>query len=52
MVDADVVGTDETKGQTRHWLVNGVTVAGQVFISIFITCIHLPQVAMLPWTML
>ena len=29
MVDADVVGTDETKGQTRHWLVNNVTVSGQ-----------------------
>lgn len=28
MVDADVVGTDETKGQTRHWLVNNVTVSG------------------------
>ncbi|THH33007.1 hypothetical protein EUX98_g1230 [Antrodiella citrinella] len=28
MVDAGPVGTDETKGQTRHWLVNGVTVTG------------------------
>ena len=28
MVDADVVGTDENNGQTRHWLVNGVTVSG------------------------
>ncbi|THH07259.1 hypothetical protein EW146_g9374 [Bondarzewia mesenterica] len=28
MADADVVGTDETKGQTRHWLVNGVTLTG------------------------
>ncbi|KAI0029323.1 phosphatidylethanolamine-binding protein [Vararia minispora EC-137] len=26
MVDADVVGTDESKGQTRHWLVNGAQV--------------------------
>jgi len=26
MVDADVVGTDESQGQTRHWLVNSVTV--------------------------
>jgi hypothetical protein len=25
MADADVVGTDESVGQTRHWLVNGVT---------------------------
>ena len=29
MVDADIVGTDESKGQTRHWLVNDVTVSGQ-----------------------
>jgi len=28
MVDADVVGTDETVGQTRHWLVNDVSVSG------------------------
>ncbi|KAH9977127.1 phosphatidylethanolamine-binding protein [Lactifluus volemus] len=28
MADADVVGTDETGGQTRHWLVNGVTLTG------------------------
>lgn len=27
MVDADVVGADESKGQTRHWLLNGATVA-------------------------
>jgi len=25
MADADVVGTNESAGQTRHWLVNGVT---------------------------
>lgn len=25
MVDADIVGTDESKGQTRHWLVNNAT---------------------------
>jgi len=25
MADADVVGTDESVGQTRHWLVNSVT---------------------------
>jgi hypothetical protein len=25
MADADVVGTNEAVGQTRHWLVNGVT---------------------------
>ena len=25
MADADVVGTKESVGQTRHWLVNGVT---------------------------
>lgn len=28
MVDADIVGTDETAGQTRHWLVNGVSLSG------------------------
>ncbi len=28
MADADVVGTDESVGQTRHWLVNGVTLTG------------------------
>jgi len=27
MVDADVVGTDESQGQTRHWLVNNVTLS-------------------------
>ncbi|KAJ7581016.1 phosphatidylethanolamine-binding protein [Mycena floridula] len=27
MVDADVVGTDESGGVNRHWLLNGVTVA-------------------------
>jgi phosphatidylethanolamine-binding protein (PEBP) family uncharacterized protein len=28
MVDADVVGSKLPQGQTRHWLVNGVTVSG------------------------
>ncbi|KAH9171461.1 phosphatidylethanolamine-binding protein [Lactarius sanguifluus] len=28
MADADVVGTDQSVGQTRHWLVNGVTLTG------------------------
>lgn len=27
MADAGPVGTDESAGQTRHWLVNSVTVA-------------------------
>ena len=27
MADADVVGTDESAGQTRHWLVNSATVS-------------------------
>lgn len=27
MADAGPVGTDESQGQTRHWLVNGATVA-------------------------
>ncbi len=25
MADANVVGTNQSEGQTRHWLVNGVT---------------------------
>ena len=33
MVDADVVGTDESNGQTRHWLVNGVGLKGSKFRS-------------------
>ena len=28
MADADIVGTNESLGQTRHWLVNGVTLTG------------------------
>ncbi|KAI0073406.1 PEBP-like protein [Panus rudis PR-1116 ss-1] len=28
MVDAGPVGTDESQGQTRHWLVNGVSLTG------------------------
>lgn len=28
MADAGPVGTDETQGQTRHWLVNSVTLSG------------------------
>ncbi|TFY64361.1 hypothetical protein EVG20_g5964 [Dentipellis fragilis] len=28
MADADIAGTDETKGQTRHWLVNDVSLTG------------------------
>lgn len=28
MVDAGPVGFDESQGQTRHWLINGVTVTG------------------------
>jgi len=31
MADADVVGTDESVGQTRHWLVNDVTLTGSNF---------------------
>jgi len=30
MVDADIVGSDPAAGETRHWLVNGVTVADGV----------------------
>ncbi|PAV24395.1 phosphatidylethanolamine binding protein [Pyrrhoderma noxium] len=28
MVDADIVGTDQSGGETRHWLLNGVTLSG------------------------
>ncbi len=28
MADANIAGTDESVGQTRHWLVNGVTLTG------------------------
>ena len=35
MADAGPVGTDESQGQTRHWLVNGVTVAWLIFAVIF-----------------
>ena len=28
MADADIVGTDESNGQTRHWLVNGASLTG------------------------
>jgi hypothetical protein len=29
MVDAGPVGTDESNGVTRHWLVNGVKITGE-----------------------
>ncbi|KAH8102846.1 phosphatidylethanolamine-binding protein [Cristinia sonorae] len=29
MVDAGPVGSDQSQGQTRHWLVNGVTLTGE-----------------------
>ena len=32
MVDADVVGSKLPDGQTRHWLVNGVTVSGMLTV--------------------
>ncbi|KAF9459556.1 phosphatidylethanolamine-binding protein [Collybia nuda] len=33
MVDADVVGSDLSKGVNRHWLVNSVSVTGTYFID-------------------
>lgn len=33
MVDANVIGTNESSGQTRHWLVNGVTLTGASFYN-------------------
>lgn len=32
MADAGAVGADETQGQTRHWLVNGVTINGKAHV--------------------
>jgi hypothetical protein len=45
MADADVVGTNEANGQTRHWLVNGVVLkagapispTGENFFSLFLS---------------
>jgi phosphatidylethanolamine-binding protein len=41
MADADIVGTNESVGQTRHWLVNGVTLKNGTreifFFSSFLT---------------
>ncbi|KAI0702328.1 phosphatidylethanolamine-binding protein [Cytidiella melzeri] len=34
MADAGPVGTDETQGQTRHWLVNGVTLTGSTPLNV------------------
>ena len=35
MADAGPVGTDESAGQTRHWLVNGATVSNGRFCLIY-----------------
>ena len=35
MVDADIVGSKLPDGQTRHWLVNGVTISGTLSSIIF-----------------
>ncbi|KAF8522116.1 phosphatidylethanolamine-binding protein, partial [Hysterangium stoloniferum] len=32
MVDAGIVGADESKGQTRHWLSNGATISGNKIV--------------------
>ncbi|KAI0303374.1 phosphatidylethanolamine-binding protein [Multifurca ochricompacta] len=37
MADADVVGADESVGQTRHWLVNGVTLTGSSPLNVSTT---------------
>jgi phosphatidylethanolamine-binding protein len=38
MADADVVGTNESQGQTRHWLVNGASLknGAQDFLFFFL----------------
>jgi phosphatidylethanolamine-binding protein len=33
MVDANVVGTNQSLGQTRHWLVNNATLIGASFVK-------------------
>lgn len=37
MVDADVVGTDESAGQTLHWLVNSATISGGKHVVAIVT---------------
>jgi len=39
MVDADVVGSKLPEGQTRHWLVNGVTISGSTVTNSSATAI-------------
>ena len=39
MADAGPVGTDESQGQTRHWLVNGVTLTGAYTLHSNKSCI-------------
>jgi hypothetical protein len=39
MVDADVVGSKYPDGQTRHWLVNGVTISGSTVANSSATAI-------------
>jgi hypothetical protein len=35
MADANVVGTNQSEGQTRHWLVNGVTLKNGAWDEFF-----------------
>lgn len=35
MVDAGVVGDNQSNGQIRHWLVNGVAISGKSILNIF-----------------
>ncbi|CAL1703726.1 unnamed protein product [Somion occarium] len=34
MIDADIVGADQSEGQTRHWLVNSVTLTGTTPLNV------------------
>lgn len=36
LVDAGPVGTDQSAGQTRHWLVNGATTEADGGVSFFL----------------
>jgi hypothetical protein len=39
MVDADIVGSKYPNGETRHWLVNGVSISGSMVINASATAI-------------
>lgn len=40
MVDAGPVGTDESQGQTRHWLANGITLSGKTYFNLVVLALR------------